>query len=154
MSNARIKITVPGEARGKGRPRFARRGAFVKTYTDEKTASYENLVAYCGNQAMAGLKPFDCALSVTVAVNVAPPASWSQKKKLEALECQIWPTSKPDLDNVIKGIFDALNGIAWDDDKQIVNVTSIKKYSDKPQVVIEFEPMDKFMQRAYRDFAS
>ena len=39
-----IKFTIPGEPRGKGRPRFSNRGGYVRTYTDEKTASYENLV--------------------------------------------------------------------------------------------------------------
>ena len=47
------------------------------------------------------------------------------------------PTKKPDIDNVEKIILDALNGIAYDDDKQVVEEASSKLYSDVPRVEIE-----------------
>jgi len=136
-----ITIVIPGEARGKGRPRFARRGKFVQTYTDDKTASYENLAALAGNKAMKGAPPLLCALSVGITVFTTPPASWSKKKTAQALAGDIYPTSKPDLDNVAKCLLDALNGIAWKDDKQVVFLQAIKRYAEKAETIIKFEPM-------------
>lgn len=47
---------------------------------------------------------------------------------------KIFPTKKPDIDNVIKVIADALNGVAYDDDKQIIDVSARKVYSETPRV--------------------
>ena len=49
-----------------------------------------------------------------------------------ALAGEIFPTSKPDVDNVIKGIFDAMNEIVWRDDKQVVDLTVKKRYAETP----------------------
>lgn len=132
-----IVIIVPGEARGKGRPRFARRGAFVKTYTDDKTANYENLVAWAGAQAMQGRVPLSCPVEVKLCVHTAPPASWSKKKRELAMAGWVFPTTKPDADNIQKIVFDALNDIVWQDDKQIVTVAFKKRYAEIPGVVLE-----------------
>lgn len=132
-----ISIIIPGEARGKGRPRFARRGKFVATYTDEKTANYENLVAWAGAQAMKGRAPLGCAVNVSLCVHTAPPASWSKKKQSLALAGEIFPTTKPDADNIQKILYDALNGIVWVDDKQIVTVAFKKRYAEIPGVVLD-----------------
>lgn len=129
-----ITITIPGEARGKGRPRFAKRGKFVKTYTDAKTVSYENLVAYAGAEAMRGEALIQGPVHVTMNVQVGVPRSWSKKKTAAALAGEVRPTTKPDLDNVIKAIMDALNGVVWQDDKQVVGLSVTKYYSEKPQV--------------------
>lgn len=124
-----ITFIIPGTPVAKGRPRFARRGNFVTTYTPEKTASYENLVKVKAEIAMAGRPVIDGPVGVVIALRIAPPASWSQKKQRAALAGEIMPTSKPDVDNVIKGIFDACNEIVWKDDKQACDVTVTKRYS-------------------------
>ena len=54
-----LSFTVPGAPRGKGRPRFFRRGPGIGTFTDDKTAAYENLVALAASQAHAGAEPLD-----------------------------------------------------------------------------------------------
>ena len=66
-----------------------------------------------------------------------PPASWSQKKQRAALAGQAFPTSKPDVDNVVKGIFDACNEVVWKDDKQVVDVAISKRYAIKAQAVVQ-----------------
>ena len=50
---------------------------------------------------------------------------------------EILPTSKPDVDNVIKGIFDAMNEIVWKDDKQAVDVSIRKRYSETARATVE-----------------
>lgn len=134
-----IEIVIPGTPVAKGRPRFARRGNFVSTYTPEKTANYENLVSLYASQAMNGAMPLDGALSVTVLLYLTPPASWSQKKQAAAIAQEIRPTSKPDLDNTIKGIFDACNEIVWKDDKQIVELLVTKRYDAKAMACVQVE---------------
>lgn len=126
----RIVFNVPGTPVGKGRPKFARRGNFVTAYTPEKTANYENLVKVKAMDAMRGCKPLEGALSAQIFLTVTPPASWSKKKQAQALNGEIYPTTKPDLDNVIKGIFDAMNEIVYLDDKQVISLTCMKRYGD------------------------
>ena len=60
------------------------------------------------------------------------PASWSNKRKTAAATGQIWPTSKPDIDNLCKIAWDAMNGIVYKDDSQIVESRLFKGYHDEP----------------------
>lgn len=136
-SDTRIVFVIPGVPVGKGRPKFARRGNFVTTYTPEKTASYENLVKVKAEEAMQGREVIEGAVEVVIWLFVTPPASWSQKKQRAALEHEILPTSKPDVDNVIKGIFDACNDIVWRDDKQACDLTVRKRYATTPRATVE-----------------
>lgn len=132
-----IIFIVPGTPVGKGRPKFARRGNFVTTYTPEKTASYENLVKVKAEEAMCGRNAIEGAVCVEISLYVTPPASWSQKKQRAALDGDVFPTSKPDVDNVIKGIFDAMNEIVWKDDKQVVDVVVRKRYAQTARAHVE-----------------
>ncbi len=135
--DAAIAFVIPGTPVGKGRPKFARRGNYVTTYTPEKTAVYENLVKVKAQEAMRGRPAIEGAVSVVVALYVTPPASWSQKKQRAALAGEIYPTSKPDVDNVIKGIFDACNEIVWRDDKQACDVRVVKRYDKTARAAVE-----------------
>lgn len=131
-----INFTVWGNPQGKKRPRFARQGNYVRTYTDKETINYENLVKlsyleqskvkYMGNEA----------LSVSITIYQQIPKSTSKKKSNEMLMGEIRPNKKPDLDNVIKSILDGLNGVAFRDDSQIVHIDCDKHYSNEPSVVV------------------
>ena len=134
---ASIQFVIPGTPVAKGRPKFARRGNFVTTYTPERTASYENLVKVKAEEAMQGRQMIEGAVKVTIWLWVTPPASWSQKKQRAALAHEILPTSKPDADNVTKGIFDAMNEIVFRDDKQVVDLSVRKRYAETPMATVE-----------------
>lgn len=136
-----IEFVVPGTPVGKGRPKFARRGNFVTTYTPEKTASYENLVKVKAEEAMQGHPIFEGPVSVEIILLVTPPASWSQKKQREALAGTVFPTSKPDVDNVLKGIMDACNEIVFKDDKQAVDVMVKKRYDHMARAFVRVEAL-------------
>ena len=136
-----VSFIIPGTPVGKGRPRFARQGAFVRTFTPEKTASYENLVKVKAEEAMNGRAVIEGAVSVEIALYVTPPASWSQKKQRAALAGEIFPTSKPDVDNVVKGIFDACNDIVWRDDKQACDVTVRKRYATTARATVQVKEL-------------
>lgn len=134
-----ISFIVPGAPVGKGRPRFAKRGNFVSTYTPEKTASYENLVKVLALQAMKGTQPLPYPVRVAIDVAICPPVSWSKKKRAQALIQLIQPTGKPDIDNVAKGILDAMNGVAYIDDKQVISLTIRKFYDESDQALVTVE---------------
>lgn len=136
-----IAFVIPGTPVGKGRPKFARRGNFVTTYTPEKTASYENLVKVKAQEAMRGRPMIEGPVAVQIALFVTPPASWPDKKTRSALKHEIRPTTKPDMDNVIKGIFDAMNEIVWRDDKQVCELIVVKLYSPAAEAKVEVWPI-------------
>ena len=127
---------VIGAPVGKGRPKFARRGNFVQAYTPTKTKDYEALVQDAAKSAMGEKSPCSQAVQMNVEIYVTPPVSWSKKKRTAALEGVVRPTTKPDIDNVIKGIFDAINDIVFLDDKQVVSLSVMKSYAEQARVVV------------------
>jgi len=134
-----MKFTIPGQPQGKGRAKFARMGAYVKTYTPQQTASYENLIKLFYKKAFPS-KPLTVApLKITIKAYYLIPISWSNKKRLKAIGGDIRPTVKPDADNVIKVVCDALNGIAYTDDKQVVEMRCVKIYDVAPRVEVLIE---------------
>lgn len=137
-----VKFTVPGAPVGKGRPRVATRGGrFAQMYTPEKTASYENLVALAAQTAMAGRGLIEGPVDVDLVILLPIPVSWSKKKKQAALQGLVYPTKKPDIDNVEKAIFDAINGVVWHDDVQVCDVSKRKRYAEVPGVHVVVTPI-------------
>ena len=124
-----LTFEVPGDPHGKGRPKFARRGNFVQTYTDKKTTSYEDLVKFHANIAMVDLDPLQNAVAVYIYIKLAVPKSYSKKRTEACLSGLERPTKKPDWDNVAKSICDAMNGIVYMDDTQIVDAHVTKVYA-------------------------
>lgn len=134
-----VTFSVPGSPVGKGRPKFARRGAFVTAYTPKPTVSYENLVKLYASEAIGSLPPFDGPVRLTLKISVMPPASWSKRKTSDALLGIVRPMVKPDIDNIYKAVTDAMNGIVYIDDKQICDVWMTKHYSATPEVRVIVE---------------
>jgi Holliday junction resolvase RusA-like endonuclease len=133
-----IMFEIPGIPAAKGRPRFARRGDSVSTYKPAKTTSYENLVKLCYTAKAIGLKPHEGGVKMSIACLFPIPKSTSKKQRLE-IGCHPAYLKKPDVDNLIKIILDALNGIAYRDDKQVYSVTCKKYYSETPRTTVEME---------------
>lgn len=98
---------------------------------------YENLVK-TEYRIQSGVRFADDAmLSVRIFAFFSVPKSASKKKHLAMIDRLIRPTRKPDFDNIGKIICDALNGIAYRDDAQIVDALVRKFYSDTPRVIVE-----------------
>lgn len=135
----RVVFAVPGKPVGKGRPRAAKRGKFIQLYTPEKTASYESLVKLSGWEAMSGQAPLCGPLHATIKVLVVPPPSWSKKKRTEALTGVLLPETKPDLDNIVKSVLDALNDVCFFDDKQVARLYASKEYAMTDMVSVEIK---------------
>ena len=124
-----ICFEVPGQPRGKGRPRFVRRGNFVKTYTDAKTVGYEDQVRIYARQAMGSSEPLKTALEAFIYVKLPVPQSYSKKRTEACLSGLERPCKKPDLDNIIKAMMDGMNKIVYDDDVQVISIQAIKRYA-------------------------
>lgn len=84
-------------------------------------------------------KPLEDALKVEIDAYFGIPKSASKKKREAMINKQIRPSKKPDCDNIEKAILDALNGIAYVDDKQVIEATVRKWYSDVPRVIVMIE---------------
>jgi len=67
------------------------------------------------------------------------PKSFSKKKHEDAINACILPITKPDCSNICKGIEDALKGVIWKDDSQVVELVVYKFYSDVPRVEVDIE---------------
>ena len=130
-----IKFTVPGPPFGKQRPKFSRAGQHVKTYTPDKTVSYENLVKLMYQQAAKGrMFSEGAALDERIIAYFEIPKSISKKKRKDMLEHRIRPTKKPDWDNIGKIVCDSLNKVAYRDDSAVVDAQVRKFYSENPRV--------------------
>ena len=134
-----ITLVVNGEPVPQGRPRFSSHGGFVKAFDPKKSVDYKNLIkAYTKDvyANMPSFKPFDDAISIDVNVFRNIPKSFSKKAREAALAALIRPTTRPDGDNYLKGVLDALNGILWTDDARIVDMSCHKYYSEHPRLEV------------------
>lgn len=116
-------FNVEGDPVGKQRPRFAR----GRTYTPKKSVDYENLIASQALSAMCPSLPLETPVAVYIYINHAIPTSYSKKRK-EACLNRLERPKKPDLDNVAKSFLDAMNGIVYKDDVQVVSLHVTKRY--------------------------
>lgn len=137
-----ISFTVPGQPQGKGRARIGKVGPHARMFTPAKTVAYESLVSHAAHQAMDGGALIDQAVHVFMTITCQVPASWSKKKQASALLQQIRPTTKPDIDNVEKAIFDGCNGVVWRDDVCVVSVHKEKRYGSTPGVQVIITPAE------------
>jgi len=116
-----LMYKVEGTPVGKGRPKFARRGNFVSTYTPEKTRSYENAIRKVVKAAMGSSEPLETPISVYLYITKPVPSSYSKKRSKDCLTGIERPMKKPDGDNILKCFLDAMNGIVYVDDVQVVD---------------------------------
>lgn len=141
----KLKFEVPGSPIGQGRPKFSTINGHAKAYDPEKSRNYKAYVKLLATQAMReqGFTMIDgpCCLDILAFFEV--PKSKSKKFKERALMGIERPTKKPDLSNIIKGIEDALNGLAYNDDSLIVYLSVAKHYSEVPRVEVILQECEK-----------
>lgn len=132
-----VRFTVPGQPRGKGRPRFTRSG---HAYTDNKTKEYESRIAWCYLE-QAGDYTFldDSPLRVSVTAIMQIPKSTTKKKQVAMLNGEIAPKTKPDVDNILKIVLDGLQGVAFKDDKNVTESQIIKIYGSQPKIEVSIQ---------------
>lgn len=131
-----LTLVIPGTPVGKGRPRFSTSGRFPRAYTPEKTAAYEELVRTVWAKSGRKTAPSGAAIHAVIMAGFPIPKSKSKKARAAMAAGQVPYLSKPDCDNVAKAALDALNGLAYHDDSQIVSLSVTKCYVAEPHCTI------------------
>ena len=123
-----LTYMVEGNPVGKGRPRFAKRGNFVSTYTPKKTRDYESVIKDAAKLAMGSSEPLETPVTVAIYITVPIPQSYSKKRTEACLSSSEKPIKKPDIDNIAKCFLDAMNGAVYHDDSQVLTLHITKVY--------------------------
>lgn len=132
-------VQIPGRPVAKGRPRFTQTARGVHTFTPERTANWEMVVQ--AEMYKVCPKPLDGPLELSVSFIFHYPKNWAKVKREAAEEGEsVWYEGKPDLDNLVKLIKDAGNGIIWRDDAQVVKLEADKCYGATNETVINVFP--------------
>lgn len=129
------EFEVPGKIVGKGRPRLNSYTGSV--YTPTRTKDYECLIEQYFLLKYPKYKPFEGRVRVDITAYFEIPKSTKKADKELMIHNEITPTKKPDIDNIVKIILDAMNGIAFKDDIQITKLNVEKLYSDSERVEIK-----------------
>lgn len=129
-----IEFKVYGKPQGKARPRF--NSMTHRTYTPAKTRSYEHEIAVCYKEANGPMFPADVYVGISIRALFPVPVSWPKKKRELVRMGTIKPTVKPDVDNIIKAVLDGLNGVAYEDDKQVIHVSASKAYTNSTPMIV------------------
>lgn len=135
----KVEICVMGEPVAQGRPRFSQVCGHVTARDPEKSKNYKALVRSEAQRIYEmdkAFTPIDGPCDMILTVGRSVPKSWSKKKQAMAIKGEIRPTSKPDLDNYIKGILDAINTVIVKDDSRVIGINAIKIYQTNPGVDI------------------
>lgn len=131
-----VKFTILGEPMGKERPRFRRVGNYVQTYTPTKTKNYETKVRDSYYRDNMNVRHLTGAIEAEIYGVFPIPVSTSKKLRAKMESGEEPYTKKVDADNLAKIVLDALNGVAYEDDKQITKLTVTKVYGNDPRVEV------------------
>ena len=140
-----ITIIIPGDAVPKGRARAFVRNGHVAHYTPDKTTQHEHYLRtmFAIEMAQRGTQATEVAVAMTVTVYRRIPKGASKKKTAAMMAGALLPTTKPDLDNYVKAVLDAANGVVVKDDAQVTTIIASKRFDDGQGVrtVVTFEAL-------------
>lgn len=140
----KVRFEIPGEPTGKGRPRFSKFGG---PRSPEKTVLYENLIKTCYSaQCHDFMFEQGKQLDVRIIAYYTIPQSISKKRRQRMLDKIERPLKKPDADNVVKVVLDALNKIAYYDDTQVVDLQIRRFYGENPRTIVTIEDITPEME--------
>ena len=133
---------IPGKPRGKQRTIPNPNGG--RPFTPEQTIEYEKLVRLMFRSANPGVKPYAKGVPVRITIKAMfkTPKSASERQRKLMIADELRPTKKPDADNIEKIIWDALKGVAWEDDAQIVESHCAKYWSSEDYVTVMIDEAD------------
>lgn len=137
----KIKFTVLGEPVAQGRPRATTINGQVRMYDPKKSRDYKQYVRLVAAQNRPS-ELLTGPLQLRVKVYKPTLKSFSKKKKELAEKGLLRPTTKPDVDNYVKSIKDALKSVIWKDDSQVVDLHVSKFYSEQPRIEVEIKALE------------
>jgi len=130
----KLKIVVRG---GKEFP-------IMNRYTDPKTKAYEKLIANTAKKAMYGRSPTRKPVRMDTIIYNKPADSTPAWKMELICSGRLGNVSRPDHTNVVKAIEDGMNEIVYNDDCQIIESTTQKRYSEKEGVLVSIIELDMY----------
>lgn len=115
---------------------------FSHTYEDAKSRDFKASLHLIAQERMKGLGKdvIDTPLAMKIMVDIKIPKSFSKKKTALAMDGAIAPSVKPDIDNILKSVMDAFNGVVYTDDKLVTDVAVQKRYSKNDGLIAEILP--------------
>ena len=126
-------FTIHAVPKPKGRPRVTRSG---HAFTPKATREYEKLIVSEWNIQHGKATPIENPIAVRVMFYMPIPKATSNKARKRMAAGLEVPAKKPDIDNLLKAVLDALNGNAYHDDNQIVEISAKKLYSTEPRTEV------------------
>ena len=131
------EFEVPGKIVGKGRPRINTNTGI--TYTPTTTKDYETLIQQYFLIKYPRYIPIKNRVKVEIVAYMGIPKSTPKKDIEKMLNNTISPTKRPDIDNIVKAILDALNKFAYYDDNLVCKIDVEKKYNATEKIYIKVE---------------
>ena len=136
-----ISFVIPGSPVPQGRPRAGRNGRKIVMYDPKESKDYKEYVSLIARQYAPKIQ-LEGALSVRIKIYREIPKSTTKKDRALISEGIKRPITKPDTDNYVKSVLDALNGIIFKDDSQVTDLYASKFYSDNPRVEVHVQEID------------
>lgn len=141
-----LELIIPGEPVGKQRPKVfpikTRTGFIIRRgVTPEKTVNYETLIRELFAVKYPAFQPLEGPLQLEVEAFLSIPKSVSRKKRTAMIQGVVIPEKRPDFDNLLKTVADALQGVAFRNDSQIADAVIRKRYSETPRMKIVIWPI-------------
>ncbi|RUL56477.1 RusA family crossover junction endodeoxyribonuclease [Lysinibacillus antri] len=135
----KIQFEIPGDVQAQQRPKFSRAGNGVKAVDPQESRDYKSFVRLVASQhAPDVLITEPIKLTIDVYRKIPKDKQTGPKMKLIG-EGKLRPTTKPDIDNLAKGIKDGLSKVLWHDDSQVIELVARKWYSENPRAVVTVE---------------
>ena len=131
------EFEVPGEITGKARPRL--NSYTCQVYTPPKTKDYELLVRQYFKIKYPKYEVLEGRIAVKIIAYFKVPKATSKKDKTLIAEGKLSPTKKPDIDNIVKIILDAMNKVSFKDDNQITKIEVEKVYGPEEKIYVKIE---------------
>lgn len=147
MSTLTLSFRIPGDPIAKARPEAASWGGKARVYTPTRSKNFEYLVKLAAQEHMGTRTPLDVPLLIGIGYYLSIPASASLVRQQEMRDGRRMPTTKPDLDNLVKATLDGMNKVVYRDDVYICDLIVSKRYSAEPCTLVRVEVLDAVSAR-------
>lgn len=143
----RVTITIPGEPRGWGRPTPVARlrgdgTPFVMMVTQDETRAAKKALLRAFRAKYPDHRPWTGPVMLRFTAVFQTPATFNNALKEAAARGDLYCVRKPDTDNIAKLIKDALNGVVYADDQQVMG-GGVKRYGSPARVEISLESLER-----------
>ncbi|ADH03135.1 gp54 [Brochothrix phage BL3] len=135
-----MKLTFDIEPVAQGRPRFSSFGKHMRAYDPPKSMYFKEQIKLMARKMLPeGYEPISEPVRVFMTFCRPLPKTLTKLNRQAHEQGKFYPRTRPDVDNYVKGLLDALSGIVYTDDNIIIQITADKKYSDKGRIEFEIE---------------